>query len=113
MISCLFPESVKSLLGKHVKILLKNVVKLEIKADKTENRVLVCLIISDNFRNISFMHGIMQCFLCFVFQVFSPCRLFLLTAKVPTRVSTNFRRYTFLCQEIKQNYFHFLFRIFT
>lgn len=37
----LFTESVKALLGKHVKILLKNVVKLEIKADKTENRVLV------------------------------------------------------------------------
>lgn len=34
-------ESVKLLLGKHVKILLKNVVKLEIKAEKTENRVLV------------------------------------------------------------------------
>jgi hypothetical protein len=32
---------VKSLLGKHVKILLKNVVKLETKGDKTENRVLV------------------------------------------------------------------------
>nr|CAD7411194.1 unnamed protein product [Timema cristinae] len=50
-------ESVKSLLGKHVKILHKNVVKLETKGDKTDNRVLV----------------------------FSPCRLFLLTAKVPTR----------------------------
>lgn len=47
MICFLFPESVKSLLGKHVKILLKNVVKLEIKADKTENRVLVCFIISE------------------------------------------------------------------
>lgn len=34
-------ESVKLLLGKHVKILLKNVVKFEVKADKTENRVLV------------------------------------------------------------------------
>ena len=37
----LFPESVKSLLGKHVKILLKTVVKLETKPDKLENRVLV------------------------------------------------------------------------
>jgi hypothetical protein len=36
-----FAESVKSLLGKHVKILLKNVVRLETKGDKTENRVLV------------------------------------------------------------------------
>ncbi|XP_011494349.1 PREDICTED: leucine-rich repeat-containing protein 16A [Ceratosolen solmsi marchali] len=55
-------ESVKSLLGKHVKILLKNVVKLETKPDKLENRVLV----------------------------FSPCRLFLLTAKVPTRIDCHF-----------------------
>lgn len=55
-------ESVKSLLGKHVKILLKNVVRLETKGDKTENRVLV----------------------------FSPCRLFLLTAKVPTRIDCHF-----------------------
>lgn len=55
-------ESVKNLLGKQIKILLKNVVKLETKNDRTENRVLV----------------------------FSPCRLFLLTAKVPTRVSCRF-----------------------
>lgn len=37
----LLAESVKALLGKHVKILLKNVVKLETKQDKQENRVLV------------------------------------------------------------------------
>lgn len=55
-------ESVKLLLGKRVKILLKNVVRLETKGDKTENRVLV----------------------------FSPCRLFLLTAKVPTRIDYHF-----------------------
>ncbi|XP_049862710.1 F-actin-uncapping protein LRRC16A isoform X2 [Schistocerca gregaria] len=55
-------ESVKALLGKHVKILHKNVVKLETKGDKTENRVLV----------------------------FSPCRLFLLTAKVPTKIESHF-----------------------
>ncbi|XP_065226463.1 F-actin-uncapping protein LRRC16A isoform X2 [Planococcus citri] len=54
-------ESVKLLLGKHVKILLKNVVKFETKAEKTENRVLV----------------------------FSPCRFFLLTAKIPTRVDSH------------------------
>ena len=36
-----FSESVKSLLGKQFKILLKNVVRLETKGDKTENRVLV------------------------------------------------------------------------
>ncbi|KAL0270608.1 UNVERIFIED_CONTAM: hypothetical protein PYX00_007960 [Menopon gallinae] len=55
-------ESVKALLGKQIKILLKNVVKLETKGDRTENRVLV----------------------------FSPCRLFLLTAKVPTRIDSHF-----------------------
>ncbi|KAK6644485.1 hypothetical protein RUM43_000752 [Polyplax serrata] len=55
-------ESVKALLGKQIKILLKNVVKLETKGDKTENRVLV----------------------------FSPCRLFILTAKVPTRIDSHF-----------------------
>ncbi|XP_073997427.1 capping protein regulator and myosin 1 linker 1 leucine rich repeat protein isoform X2 [Rhodnius prolixus] len=55
-------ESVTTLLGKRIKILLKNVVKLESKGDKTENRVLV----------------------------FSPCRLFLLTAKVPTRIDCHF-----------------------
>jgi hypothetical protein len=47
-----FAESVKSLLGKHVKILLKNVVRLETKGDKTENRVLVsfkfiCILLED------------------------------------------------------------------
>uniref|UniRef100_A0A0A9W8Q9 Leucine-rich repeat-containing protein 16A n=2 Tax=Lygus hesperus TaxID=30085 RepID=A0A0A9W8Q9_LYGHE len=56
-------DSVTALLGKRIKILLKNVVKLETgKGDKTENRVLV----------------------------FSPCRLFLLTAKVPTRIDCHF-----------------------
>ncbi|XP_046397648.1 F-actin-uncapping protein LRRC16A isoform X2 [Ischnura elegans] len=55
-------ESIKTLLGKHVKTLLKIVVKLETKGDKTENRVLV----------------------------YSPCRLFILTAKVPTRIDIHF-----------------------
>ncbi|XP_017768426.1 PREDICTED: F-actin-uncapping protein LRRC16A isoform X2 [Nicrophorus vespilloides] len=55
-------ESVKTLLGKQVKILFKNVVRLETKGDKTENRVLV----------------------------FSPCRILLLTAKVPTRIDCHF-----------------------
>lgn len=55
-------ESIKSLLGKQVKILFKNVVRLETKGDKTENRVLV----------------------------FSPCRILLLTAKVPTRIDCHF-----------------------
>uniref|UniRef100_A0A1B0D2C0 Uncharacterized protein n=1 Tax=Phlebotomus papatasi TaxID=29031 RepID=A0A1B0D2C0_PHLPP len=33
-------ESVKALLGRHTKILVKYIVKLETKGDKTENRVL-------------------------------------------------------------------------
>lgn len=36
-----FTESIKSSLGNKVKILFKNVVRLETKGDKTENRVLV------------------------------------------------------------------------
>lgn len=36
-----FIDSVKSLLGRHTKILIKYMVRLEIKADKTDNRVLV------------------------------------------------------------------------
>uniref|UniRef100_A0A8D9EMM6 Leucine-rich repeat-containing protein 16A n=1 Tax=Cacopsylla melanoneura TaxID=428564 RepID=A0A8D9EMM6_9HEMI len=55
-------ESVKALLARRVKILLKNVVRLELKGDKTENKVLV----------------------------FSPCRLFVLAAKVPTRIDFHF-----------------------
>lgn len=39
-----FAESVKALLGRHTKILVKYVVKLETKGDKTENRVLVSTI---------------------------------------------------------------------
>lgn len=41
LVFCLFAESVKALLGRHTKILVKYVVKLETKGDKTENRVLV------------------------------------------------------------------------
>ncbi|XP_053687706.1 F-actin-uncapping protein LRRC16A isoform X3 [Sabethes cyaneus] len=55
-------ESVRALLGRHTKILVKYMVKLETKSDKTENRVLV----------------------------FTPVRIYLLTAKVPTRIDGNF-----------------------
>uniref|UniRef100_A0A182P0L2 CARMIL C-terminal domain-containing protein n=1 Tax=Anopheles epiroticus TaxID=199890 RepID=A0A182P0L2_9DIPT len=55
-------ESVKTLLGRHTKILVKYMVKLEVKSDKTENRVLV----------------------------FTPVRIYLLTAKVPTRIDCHF-----------------------
>lgn len=46
--SYLFTESVKALLGRHTKILVKYMVKLETKGDKTDNRVLV----SDCIRNV-------------------------------------------------------------
>lgn len=36
-----FSEGIKTLLGKHVRILLKCAVKMESKGDKTENRILV------------------------------------------------------------------------
>uniref|UniRef100_A0AAR5PNY8 CARMIL pleckstrin homology domain-containing protein n=1 Tax=Dendroctonus ponderosae TaxID=77166 RepID=A0AAR5PNY8_DENPD len=59
---CAAKESIKSSVGNKVKILFKNVVRLETKGDKTENRVLV----------------------------FSPCRILLLTAKVPTKIDCHF-----------------------
>ncbi|KMY92066.1 uncharacterized protein Dsimw501_GD10228, isoform F [Drosophila simulans] len=55
-------ESVKSILGRHTKILVKYMVKLETKGDKTENRVLV----------------------------FTPVRVYLLSAKVPTKIECHF-----------------------
>ena len=56
-------ESIRLLLGKNVKILLKAPVKLELKGgDKTENRILV----------------------------FTAHRLFVMTAKVPTRIDHHF-----------------------
>ncbi|XP_034476307.1 F-actin-uncapping protein LRRC16A isoform X1 [Drosophila innubila] len=55
-------ESVKSVLGRHTKILVKYMVKLETKGDKTENRVLV----------------------------FTPVRIYLLSAKVPTKIECHF-----------------------
>ncbi|KAF4525096.1 hypothetical protein B566_EDAN014292 [Ephemera danica] len=68
-------ESVKSLLGKNIKILLKCLVKLEKSDKKTENRVL--LEKSDKKTENRVL-------------VFSPCRLFFLTAKVPTRIDFHF-----------------------
>ncbi|XP_030374921.1 F-actin-uncapping protein LRRC16A isoform X2 [Scaptodrosophila lebanonensis] len=55
-------ESVKAVLGRHTKILVKYMVKLETKGDKTENRVLV----------------------------FTPVRIYLLSAKVPTKIECHF-----------------------
>uniref|UniRef100_A0A1I8PL20 CARMIL C-terminal domain-containing protein n=1 Tax=Stomoxys calcitrans TaxID=35570 RepID=A0A1I8PL20_STOCA len=55
-------QSVKSILGRHTKILVKYMVKLETKNDKTENRVLV----------------------------FTPVRIYLLIAKVPTKIECHF-----------------------
>ena len=55
-------ESIRLLLGKNTKILLKVPVKLELKGDKTENRILV----------------------------FTPHRVFIVTAKVPSRIDHQF-----------------------
>ena len=56
-------ESIRLLLGKNTKVLLKVPVKLELKhGDKTENRILV----------------------------FTPHRLFIVTAKVPSRIDHQF-----------------------
>lgn len=55
-------DSVKNVLGRQTKILVKYMIKLETKGDKTENRVLV----------------------------FTPVRVYLLTAKVPTRIDCSF-----------------------
>ncbi|XP_055378308.1 F-actin-uncapping protein LRRC16A isoform X3 [Condylostylus longicornis] len=55
-------ESVKTILGRHTKILVKYMVKLETKGDKTENKVLA----------------------------FTPVRIYLLIAKVPTKIESHF-----------------------
>lgn len=41
-----FSESIRSVLGRHTKILVKYMVKLEYKTDKTENRVLVSVVVT-------------------------------------------------------------------
>lgn len=48
-----FADSVKALLGRHTKILIKYMVKLETKGDKTENRVLVSILHSHSRQNES------------------------------------------------------------
>ncbi|XP_022235977.1 F-actin-uncapping protein LRRC16A-like isoform X2 [Limulus polyphemus] len=55
-------ESIRNVLGRNVKVSLKCIVRMETKPEKTENRVLA----------------------------FSSCRLFILTAKVPTKVEQTF-----------------------
>ncbi|KAK3851985.1 hypothetical protein Pcinc_041408 [Petrolisthes cinctipes] len=55
-------DSIRQCLGRKVKLTLKVLVKVETRGDKTDNRVLA----------------------------FASCRLFVLTAKVPTRVDQHF-----------------------
>lgn len=55
-------ESIRNVLGRNVKISLKCLVRMETKPDKTENRVLA----------------------------FSACRLFILVAKIPTKIEHTF-----------------------
>ena len=67
-------ESIRLLLGKNTKVLLKVPVKLELKhGDKTENRILV----------------------------FTPHRLFIVTAKVPSRIDHQFHYLDIRCVESK------------
>ena len=67
-------ESIRLLLGKNTKVLLKVPVKLELKhGDKTENRILV----------------------------FTPHRLFMVTAKVPSRIDHQFHYLDIRCVESK------------
>lgn len=47
-------DSVKALLGRHTKILIKYMVKLETKGDKTDNRVLVSILIRRKYKIIFF-----------------------------------------------------------
>ncbi|XP_046651489.1 F-actin-uncapping protein LRRC16A-like isoform X2 [Daphnia pulicaria] len=54
-------ESVRNVLGKHVKITERRAVRMETKGDKMENRILV----------------------------FTPCRLFVFTPKIPTKIDFN------------------------
>lgn len=82
----LFSESVKAILGRHTKILVKYMVKLETKGDKTENRVLVSIQDLIDF-NCS-RYFLIQYFYS-IFQVFTPVRTYLLIAKVPTKVNYN------------------------
>ena len=58
----MFTESVTNLLGPNTKISLKCLVKMEIKADKTDNKVLA----------------------------FSQCRMFILSAKIPAKIEQTF-----------------------
>ena len=55
-------EGIRQALGKHVKIILKTAVKLEKGGDKTDNRILV----------------------------FTPHRMFVMTAKVPSKIDHHF-----------------------
>ncbi|RWS20783.1 leucine-rich repeat-containing protein 16A-like protein, partial [Leptotrombidium deliense] len=62
MSAVMFAESVTTLLGHNVKISLKCLVKLEVKSEKTETKILA----------------------------FSACRLFILSAKIPSKIEQSF-----------------------
>ncbi|XP_054714377.1 F-actin-uncapping protein LRRC16A-like isoform X2 [Uloborus diversus] len=69
-------ESIRHILGRNVKISLKCAVRMETKPEKTENRVLA----------------------------FSACRLFILTAKVPTKIEHTFHYLDIQAIESKKNH---------
>jgi len=68
-------EGIRQVLGKHVKILLKTPVKLEKGGDKTDNRILV----------------------------FTPHRMFVMTAKVPAKIDQHHHYLDFQSIESKKN----------
>ena len=70
------------MLGKHVKIMERRAVRMETKGDKMENRILVRELGSVNALPFLLKN---HC----SFQVFTACRLFVFTPKVPTKIDFN------------------------
>lgn len=70
----LLTDSIKALLGKQVKILFKNVVRLETKGDKTENRVLVSIYLFSTFKTKYFFS-----LLYFEISYFAPLTIFVIS----------------------------------
>jgi len=68
-------ESIKDVIGRKIKIAVKKKVKLEVKGDKVENKVLVL----------------------------TSCRAFLVTARIPTKSNVQNRKVR-LCDESQSKY---------
>uniref|UniRef100_UPI00398EAC70 F-actin-uncapping protein LRRC16A-like isoform X2 n=1 Tax=Pristiophorus japonicus TaxID=55135 RepID=UPI00398EAC70 len=75
-------ESVRDVIGRKVKIFLKKKVKLEIKGDKVENKVLT--------RGAQRPPGCTSSTRAVFGQVLTSCRVFLLAARIPTKLELTF-----------------------